>query len=235
MSESSHILTQFDDSLKELGTQVAAVKPSVLSVLGDVEYALYNGDSERALAVGARAEQIGVAVASAETIGRTILVRFRPVATDLRFVLGRVRACRVLEELCVELSDMGKKVAALLAGGGDSVAGVMLNELSRVRLLFEMASSELHDAMDALETADVDLAVSVRRRDAQLDELHKQQISDLIDGISSPRDGLLGDARWLIDAVFLVRSIERIGDLAKNIADEVVFVATAKADYHVAE
>ncbi|QQL46264.1 phosphate signaling complex PhoU family protein [Sulfuriroseicoccus oceanibius] len=231
MSDSGHILTQFDDALKSLGADVAGLKPVLVGGLEAVERALMAGDVRGLQDVREEAASIERSVADVENAGRLILVRFRPVATDLRYVLARVRVCSVAMELAEELAELAKRALALVEANEAGEPDV-LAEMQRVRPLFDMAVNELRDGLDALEGPDVDLAASVRRRDAELDQLHAQLISDFIDSLSSDGRGKAHSARWLVDAVFLVRSIERVGDLAKNIADEVVFVATAKADYH---
>ena len=87
--------------------------------------------------------------------------------------------------------------------------------------LLEMAVSEFRDAARCLETQDVDAAREIRLRDKKLDKAHRKALALLV---SPERE----DSPSLnVNLLFIIRSLERIGDIAKTIAATVVFLKEA--------
>ena len=87
--------------------------------------------------------------------------------------------------------------------------------------LLEMAVSEFRDAARCLETQDVDAAREIRLRDKKLDKAHRKALALLV---SPERE----DSSSLnVNLLFIIRSLERIGDIAKTIAATVVFLKEA--------
>ena len=89
------------------------------------------------------------------------------------------------------------------------------------RMPLEMAVSEFRDAARCLETQDVDAAREIRLRDKKLDKAHRKALALLV---SPERE----DSPSLnVNLLFIIRSLERIGDIAKTIAATVVFLKEA--------
>lgn len=232
MPESTHILSEFDADLNTLNTKVSEFETLLVENLTTTEQSLAewssNGLSDAIVAAGdhrRKADQVGY-------YARQVLLRFRPVASDLRFVLARIRVCTELDSLCGELEEVARRMKSVFECCG---AGEMRENVQKIAPLFEMARHEFCDAMQALATDNRELAASVRRRDSDLDALHRQLMDDLALVAREPSSGASDEAHWLVHGVFLIRALERIGDHAKNIADEVIFVASAQIAGHTHE
>lgn len=235
MPKSTHILSEFDDDLNALNAKVSEFETLLIDNLTVTEKALAewsnDGLSDAIVAAGdyrRKADQVGY-------FARQVLLRFRPVASDLRFVLARIRVCTNLNALCDELEEVARRVKNIVECCGDSHVCVIRENVQKIAPLFEMARHEFRDAMQALGTDNRELAASVRRRDSDLDVLHRQLMDDLALVAREPSHGERDDAHWLVHGVFLIRALERVGDHAKNIADEVVFVASSRIASHTPE
>jgi phosphate transport system protein len=92
----------------------------------------------------------------------------------------------------------------------------------------ELTTGMLRDAVRALDEADPDLARGVTRKDSELDEEFAAALRQLL-------TLAMQDQRFFsatIDTVFALKGLERIGDHAKNIAEQVVFVASGEDVRH---
>lgn len=87
--------------------------------------------------------------------------------------------------------------------------------------LLGMAVSEFRDAARCLETQDVDAAREIRLRDKKLDKSHRKALALLVSPDRKDHPSLN------VNLLFIIRSIERIGDIAKTIAATVVFLKEA--------
>ena len=84
-----------------------------------------------------------------------------------------------------------------------------------------MAVSEFRDAVESLKTQDMETAREVRLRDKKLDKAHRKALGGLV----TPAEA--GQPSLNVNLLFIIRSIERIGDIAKTIAAAVVFLKEA--------
>ena len=84
-----------------------------------------------------------------------------------------------------------------------------------------MAVSEFRDAVESLKTQDMETAREVRLRDKELDKAHRKALGSLVTPAEAEQPFLN------VNLLFIIRSIERIGDIAKTIAATVVFLKEA--------
>ena len=91
-----------------------------------------------------------------------------------------------------------------------------------------MADSILRDALMAYTDSNAELGESLKARDKELDQLHKQMISSL----SARLEDSNGRSENLLHLIFVARSIERIGDLAVNMGEDAVFLGEARDIRH---
>jgi len=235
MSEATHILSKFDDDLRILNAKVMEFEELLNKNLLVTEKSLSEWScvelSEAIVSAGdyrRKAVEVGY-------FARQVLLRFSPVAYDLRFVLARIRVCTNLDALCGELEEIARRLKSIIENCGDFDTGDKRENVQKIGPLFEMARHEFCDAMQALANDNRELAASVRRRDSDLDTLHRQLMDDLAMVAREPSHSMSDDAQWLVHGVFLIRALERVGDHAKNIADEVIFVTSARIASHTPE
>jgi phosphate transport system protein len=141
----------------------------------------------------------------------------QPVANDLRLARAIVRIGRELERA----GDEAKKIARFAlslqqAAGNDPVIAVARH----LKHMAALSGSMLRNAVRASDEVDVDLAQSVLRGDAELD-------AEFAAALRQVMSYVLEDHRFLrptIDTIFALKGLERIGDHATNIAEQVLYM-----------
>jgi phosphate transport system protein len=137
-------------------------------------------------------------------------------------------ASRITVEL-ERAGDEAKKIAKFAArlASGEPLGPV--HAVSRyLRHMAELTASMLRDAVRSLDESNADMARTVSTRDAELDSEFDAALRQILTLV-------MQDARYLgatIDTVFALKGLERIGDHAKNIAEQVVFVASGEDISH---
>jgi phosphate transport system protein len=153
-----------------------------------------------------------------------ILALAQPVAADLRFVLSVLRMNTDFERIGDEAKSIAKRVLDL----------VRKESIEYPPILREMAEASrkmLADALTALTDSDADLGRAVRQADEKVDELQKQVITWVQQKI--PKDVEATPAA--IDVLSIARRLERIADLATNVAEDVIFMLHGSQVRHARE
>jgi len=154
-----------------------------------------------------------------------------PIASELRLVIVGMKASHDLERVGDESTSIAKRARRLateLFLNAENIAAD--NEV--ITRMTNIAREMLRDALDCLfETENQEKAVTVIRRDKDVDALNKQFYRDLSVRMNIAPDSI---ARAL-EYMFISKSIERIADHATNIAEEMVYLTQAKDIRHVPE
>jgi phosphate transport system protein len=103
-----------------------------------------------------------------------------------------------------------------------------LLDATEVLVMYEEATSMLHDILKAFETEDTKLARSIFKRDEMLDEINKNANNVVIDYIRNHPENI-EQGLYIISTI---RKLERVGDQSKNIAEEIIFYVEAKVLKH---
>jgi phosphate transport system protein len=151
----------------------------------------------------------------------TLLALHQPMASSLRVIVAGLKINSDLErigDLAVNIAEASTRYLALPP----------VKPLLDVPRMAEIAQRMLRDALDAFVKRDITLAQSVLRRDDELDELKTQIFRELL-------TYMIGDPAKIEAALALIlvsRHLERIGDHATNIAEDVIFMVSAKDVRH---
>ncbi len=160
----------------------------------------------------------------ADLLCNQILAKRQPFAGDLREVIGAIHTVNDLERI----GDEAKKIA-LRARDLDQHAGRGSLPFDRVRQMSEVVRSMLSQALDSVVRHDTSTAERLKIRDAEVDRLRDELNAELLRKMA----GEPGTISAAMDLVFVVQSIERIGDHAKNIAEHVVNVVEGVDMRHI--
>ena len=142
-----------------------------------------------------------------------IIAKRQPIAIDLREVIAVIHMINDLERIGDEAKKIAKKVRDIM----DTEPQV---PHERVRLMSEMVVDMLRRSIDAFVRQDSEAAKAVVASDEAVDELRDELTSTLMERLAE-RQVPVGP---LLTMIFMVQSIERIGDHAKNIAEFVVHI-----------
>lgn len=153
-----------------------------------------------------------------------LLALRQPLASDLRFITAALKITNDLERV----GDHAVNIAGSAIRLAEQPQLKPLVDLPRMA---DMASSMLHDALDAFVRRDAETARRLVRRDDDVDDLNTQVFRELI-------TFMIEDPQTITRAMELIlvsRNLERVADLATNVAEEVVFIAEARVIKHHAE
>ena len=151
----------------------------------------------------------------------TLLALFQPMAADLRTIVAAVKINTDLErvgDLAVNIAEAARRYAV----------HAPVKKLIDIPRMASIAQSMLRDALDAFVRRDVELAQKVLNEDDRLDELKTQIFRELL-------TFMLQDPATIepaLDLILVSRHLERIGDHATNIAEDVIFIVSAKDVRH---
>jgi phosphate transport system protein len=142
-----------------------------------------------------------------------VLALYQPMAGDLRFVLAAMRINSALERM----ADLARSVAKRAMKLAEKPPVRIPNEL---REMTEATRRMVADTMLSLSQQDADLARQVRKSDPMIDAKNRELYAWVIHEIP----GHLDQVQPIIDLLLATRTIERIGDTASQIAEDVMFM-----------
>lgn len=219
---SPHIFSEFDKAIGSLKAEVLAMASLTRQNLERAMRSLLERDIDLARTVIADDSDVDELERRIDQAGMEILVRFHPVASDLRLVITSMKMAHNLERIsdhAVNIAKRSKKICK---------AAVILEEAALTEPLYSLADKLLRDALMSYTDANAELGEGLKARDKELDHLHKQMIASL----SGRLEDSNGRSENLLHLIFVARSIERIGDLAVNIGEDAVYLGEARDIRH---
>ena len=214
----THIASAFDRDLEAIQAHVMRKGGLVEAAILDAAEALETRDEELAQrvragdkAIDALEEQINAECA------RVIAIR-APAASDLRTVLTVMKIAANLERCGDYAKNLAKRTALLVqmpALGGTT---------GSVRRMAKAVTLMLKDALDAYFARDPARAEEVRQRDQEVDQMYNALFRELL-------THMLEDPRDITAAMhlhFIAKNIERVGDHATGIAEQVIYLVTGQ-------
>ena len=222
MSE-KHISSQFDTELNSISTHVLEMGGLVEAQLHHAIFALVNMNlaaAEQVIENEAKINQMEMRIDHEiiSTIGRR-----QPTARDLRFLMAISRTTQNLERAGDEVERMARMVKSIIKSG--SPRNLPTSEL---RLASDLAAALLRKSLDSFARLDTTMAVTIIKEDDQIDNEYNGFLRKLI-------TYMMEDPRTIspsLDLLFLAKSIERVGDHAKNIAEQIIFIVKGEDIRH---
>jgi phosphate transport system protein len=221
MIEHKHILGTFDESLAALRNNVLMMAGLTERSLERAMKGLVNRDDNICATAIADDEEIDQLEKLIDKDGVDILLRFQPVASDLRRVVAAMKLSSNLERM----ADMATTIARRARKLNQHPP---LAEVELIRPMYDHAMSMFKDSVDAFAREDVELARAVVPRDQKLDDLNRMASHKLVDRMAQDPDQLRG----YLNLIFVGRCLERVGDHATNIAEDAVYAAAAEDIRH---
>ena len=212
-----HLSTQFDAELSGISTRVLEMGGMVESQVARAVYALTNFSGEIASDVLAIEERVNQTEIEIDRDLSTIIARRQPTARDLRLLIAISKTIANLERVGDEAARIARTVQRLLSTGVSSRLRLPVKDLAYES---ELAVAQLRKALDAFARLDVDKAVEVLKQDNLIDQEFEGLMRKLI-------TFMMEDPRTIsssIDLVFVAKAIERVGDHAKNLAEQIIYI-----------
>ncbi len=151
----------------------------------------------------------------------SILALHQPVAFDLRDIIGISKINSDMERIGDHALNVAESVRHIITMKYDGQYGV-------IPKMSDIVRSMLRDAIDSFIHKDAELAMTVCRRDDEIDHLNKHMFADIL-------AAMIKDPNVIPTSMELIRisrNLERIADLCTNICEDVVFIRNAKSIKH---
>jgi phosphate transport system protein len=212
-----HLSAQFDAELSGISTRVLEMGGLVESQVSQAIYALTNFSEATAAQVLTREETVNAAEVEIDRDLSRILARRQPTARDLRLLIAISKSIANLERVGDEAARIARTVQRLISAGMSSRLRLPVEDL---KFESDLAIALLRKALDAFARLDVDKALEVLKQDDQIDQEFEGLMRKLI-------TFMMEDPRTIsssIDLVFVAKAIERVGDHAKNLAEQIIYI-----------
>jgi phosphate transport system protein len=218
-----HTYKQFDAEMEEIRSGVMAMGGLVETQFARAIHALRHVDVDLVDSVAADEQAINQMQVDIDQQCSQIIAKRQPTAIDLRMVLTVVKIVNELERAADEIKKIAYKAQQMLRP--ERLSSVRFHDITRAA---ELAEDNFQLALDAFARLDVDAAAQVIGNDEAIDSAFLGILRQLI-------SYMMEDPRTItpaLEIVFIAKSIERVGDHAKNIAESVVHVVMGKDVRH---
>jgi len=216
---SDHIVTSFDEDLKELAQRISEVGGLAERSVDRSVRALVTVDAAVARQVIEDDDRIDALQHEIEEKAILTIARRQPMAQDLREVMAAIHIANDLERV----GDLAKNIAKrVIAIGGQFQPQQFVHGVEH---LAELALEQLKNVLDSYVGRDLNQALAVWRRDNEIDVLYTSLFRELLTYMmEDPRN-----ISFCTHLLFCAKNIERIGDHATNIAEIVHYLITGIA------
>jgi phosphate transport system protein len=216
-------MAQIESELQLLKTEAINMWSLVNSQLSKARQAFLTFDKDLAREVVLKEKRVNGSELKIDRDCENIFALFCPVAIDLRFLLAVLKINSNLERI----GDIAEGIAKYIIDAEAPFTKELL-EVTRILPMYEESVNMLEDTQSAFEKEDTILARGVFKKDDFLDNVNKASHNVLEKYVHEhPED--LSQALWLLS---IIRKLERVGDQAKNIAEEIIFYLEAKVLKH---
>lgn len=212
-----HILSTFDHALNRLREQVLTMASIARRNLGSSMRGLLERNTDLCNSAIAADQDVNELEKNIDQLGMQILLKFQPTAHDLRQVMGTIRVANNLERISDQACSIAKRARAIN----------LLPEIAEVSLLqpvYHLCARNLESSIQAFTNADSEAAAASRLLDKELDAAEKsvdQALLRVMEARQAPLEGYL-------HLIFVARFLERVGDHAKNICEDTIFIEKAE-------
>ena len=209
-----HISGQYNAELEEVRTHFLAMGGLVEKQVTDSINALLDADSALAASVQDNDRRINQMESGIDEEIIRILARRQPAASDLRMIIAIGKSITDLERMGDEAAKIAR-AALSLCEEGESPRGYL-----ECRHIGNQVRLMIHEALDAFAHFDANQAFKVMQADAEIDMEYKTATRALV-------TYMMEDPRAIsrvLNVMGVLRSLERIGDHARNISEQLIFL-----------
>ena len=212
-----HLSTQFDAELSEISNRVLEMGGLVESQVAQAVYALTNFSGETASLVLDRELRVNSMEVEIDRDLSAIIARRQPTARDLRLLIAISKTIGNLERIGDEATRIARTVQRLMNSG---VSSRLRLPVADIAFGANLATAQLRKVLDAFARLDVNRALEVLKQDDEIDKEFDGLLRKLI-------TYMMEDPRTIsssIDLVFVAKAIERVGDHAKNLSEQIIYI-----------
>jgi phosphate transport system protein len=224
MATPGESLRQFDQELGNLKQDLLRMAALAETAVSKSLLSVTNRDSDLAREVITDDITLNRMELAIEEQAFKLLALRQPVATDLRLTVAAMRIATELERIGDQAVNIAERALELNSSPPLSLA-------LDIKIMADMALGMVRTSIDAFVNQDPKLAIQVCQRDVEVDILDDEFIQKIL-------GYMIQESRWvtrLHHFLIIVRNLERIADLATNIAEDIVFIIEGRVIKHRCE
>ena len=218
MNDRGHIASAFDRDLEGIQALIMKMGGLVEEQITSAVQSLEERDVERAERVRERDKHIDQLEDDVNTEAARVIALRAPTAMDLRVVLSVIKISSNLERIGDYSKNIAKRTGILVQ------MDPMGSSAGAIRRMAKTVNLMLKDALDAYVQHDVELALAVRDRDVDVDQMYNALFREFI-------THMMEDPRNITACMhlhFIAKNIERMGDHVTSIAEQVIYLVTGE-------
>jgi phosphate transport system protein len=222
---SEHLSKQFDNDLDALRAHVTRMGGLVEEQVRAALTAFVEGDRDLLETIIARDAGVDEMEIAIDSDCSHLIAKRQPAAGDLRMVLAVGKTVTDLERI----GDEAKKIAKVTRNILERGMSQCLMQTMHIRAMGNQTVAMLHDVLDAFVRGDTAMAARIVRQDKEIDQNFRAIVRQMI-------TFMMEDPRTIttaLDVIFIAKSIERIGDHCKNIAEDVIYITMGRDVRHI--
>jgi len=223
VTNSQHISQQFENELEDIRSEVLAMGGLIEQQVTAALEALVQGNNDLAHEVIAADKKVNALEMTIDEQCIQIIALRQPAASDLRLITAILKAITDIERIGDEAVSISRM--ALNFSEKDRPR----QNYRELQVLGNHVKGMLRDALDAFARLDVEQALKVAAEDSEVDAEYEAIVRQLI-------TYMMEDPRTVsraIDMMWSARSLERIGDHAHNICEQIIYLVEGKDVRHL--
>lgn len=222
-AHTDHISQQFNDELEQVKSHLLEMGGLVEQQVGDAIKSLIDADSDLATQVRATDKRINQMEIDIDEECTRIIARRQPAASDLRLVIAASKAVNDLERIGDESAKIAR-LAMKLCEEGESPRGYV-----EIRHIGDRVRRMTQNALTSFARLDVETALAVAQEDKDVDREYESAMREMVTYMmEDPRS-----IKRVMNVIWSLRALERIGDHARNIAENVIYLVKGKDVRHI--
>ena len=218
----THILSTFEEALRALRNDALMMASLTERNLENARKGLLERDEDWCNTVIADDEEVDTLEVQIDREGVSIMVRYHPVASDMREVISTMKLSVNLERIADQAVNIARRSRKLIARPA-------VDEVLHLQPIFHYAETMVADSIRAFASRNLELARALKERDRQLDEMNRNFADKLTDLMSHHVESI----PTYMDLILIARFLERIGDQATNIGEDTVYAISAEETRHI--
>ena len=212
----------FDEDLKTLKERLLQMGSLAEEMIRKAVKALFDRNPSLSQEVFELEKQVNALHVEVDDRCLKLFALHQPMAIDLRTITAAMRINNDLERIGDQAVNVGQTCFYHL------FKETPVPQISMISRMAEIGQKMLKDSLDAFSTKDVELAKAVMAQDEEEDKLKREAITRLIELIQKEP----AHSVQFVDLILLAKNMERIGDHATNIAEDVIFMVLGKDIRH---
>ncbi len=213
-----HIVKSFDEELNVLDSKIAEMGGLVEAQVAEAIKALVTRDSDLATRVMVQDERIDELEHQVNVLTVRMLALRQPMADDLRTAIAALKIANDLERIGDYAVNLSKRILVL------TQAAPMVS-VPTIARMGRLVQGMIKNVLDSYVNRDAQKAVDVRNQDRDVDQLHTSLFRELLTYMMESPQNITPCTHLL----FVAKNIERMGDHATNIAENVIFMIRGAA------